>query len=701
MKKISILLTILYTTAGIVSAQTNNMVIEQADSVDLTRKWVTFGNIAAMGGAAWTKLTDKSIKGLYYGHAAINTYSEKDNFLFMLSADNNRPLTGCNDQILVTYSTSRIEGFNTELSIEALNKRADEKSLTNADYFTYDGIVSRFRNRHDLTKDKSITAKLSLEMEKSLKYSFFFKPSIVFSRIKKSQTEHSSMLSMDNDWGSSGKDKGVATMADFGGGINDMGKIGRTLSLIGDISFSDIDSKSKEHITNESLSVLATKRALIYNTDHHKNTFTSTLSYKDPLSESLILNAEVSFLWEKVKTDRNAFNVLPRDDIASLCANSSSSHALITEKLYLSNSGSIAESNFGIQIREHQRENKDSRIGINYSRWLISAAPYLSVNIPSRSLQMSVNMWNNYIGTMEACPIPVFNGADRLSIGNIYLKPAETYQWSMYKCFNSKSNDYYFSLAPYFRIMQHGITSATWFGESGLNYSLPVNSQKVGTMLSLMLTQNFYMDNENKWNCNLNADANYMSDISYQASSHLQDINFQSFDYRNFIERIYGSGGKKLYSGENGFMRSRTHRLMINLDLSLKYKVDSWNLVGHLLASTYNSYYSIDKTANHGIHNLGFKLEYEQSLRGGILIKSNFTSLSHNGYGHDLDKWTHDWNIDMIKEMKKIKFTLRLKDILGKSLTPEYAAIADYHTSSLHSIIGRSIMVGVTYYIGR
>lgn len=55
----------------------------------------------------------------------------------------------------------------------------------------------------------------------------------------------------------------------------------------------------------------------------------------------------------------------------------------------------------------------------------------------------------------------------------------------------------------------------------------------------------------------------------------------------------------------------------------------------------------------------------------------------------------------MIKEMKKIKFTLRLKDILGKSLTPEYAAIADYHTSSLHSIIGRSIMVGVTYYIGR
>ena len=123
-------------------------------------------------------------------------------------------------------------------------------------------------------------------------------------------------------------------------------------------------------------------------------------------------------------------------------------------------------------------------------------------------------------------------------------------------------------------MVTRSIVTASWIDANGVRYSIPVNSRKPQTNGSLYASYNRPFGKERHVTFTASANARYTGNYSYQATSRLEGLDLQSFDYNEFMKGFWGDqSGDIFYSGQSGFAESRTNSVNWGGSLKLKYSI--------------------------------------------------------------------------------------------------------------------------------
>ncbi len=310
---------------------------------EYTKGW--FGNAKIGGGSTLVPKGEDGLSDrrglLYNGNAMATGYTEKDQVVFIGNAYNaTEPGAGA---VIVTYggeqddyssmdglatnakaglnfNSDRIKGFTSTISADYSYGTKDSKRRTartsfrtDATDILSDGTYSGDGSRHGV--------KTSIEFKKKdkKKYDLYLYPAFGFSTSKISQASSSRTYSDEGDLNSSSAysdafSKQAEGSLYFGGGIKDLGKEKRSITLSGDWAISGTDGEKNE-ISELLQQGTGTTNNLLYNTDNSANEFYGSLSYVEPIAKRWAMRTRFSSSYASSVNDTRATGADGTEDI--------------------------------------------------------------------------------------------------------------------------------------------------------------------------------------------------------------------------------------------------------------------------------------------------------------------------------------------------------------------------------------------------
>ena len=721
--------------SAVVTKDDKEKVMDVELKEEYTEGW--YGNAKLGGGSTLTPESESKLideRGLLYnGNAMVTGYTEKDQVIFIGNAFNAiepgadvaiynsgntvsdfSSLGGLNStaQAGVNYNTSRIKDMESTLSVNYKNNGKVDRKVSSRTTFQPEGPDVLTDGSYDASgSQNTVSASMEIKSKENEKYYLYIMPSVSYSsesvnssNISASSSEGIEINSSEASAVSSGN--GLNTVGSVYFGLKELGKKGRSLSAGAQYSLNTSDKNSHEVSVLNTIGQNSVKD-LFYNTYLNNTSAGVSMNYSEPIGKKWAAEIGAQSRFYRNTNSRDATN---HDGTYNDYYSSSS------DNLYFSNRGALTFQysndtttvHFGVMVDAVQNEVKAKSMGVETvtgkGEWIVNASPFVYYNYEKDGIDLGI-----YYTGMEGRPsatsmLPSLNISNPVQItaGNIYLKPQYTHHFHTTLSANNRETFAFFSMFLNGQMTTRSTVQASWMDDSGVRYAIPVNSQKPQTTGYAYLSYSRPVTKDRQLTFQLGTSASYTAGTSYQATSRLDGLDLQTFDYNTFMEEFWGdASGDRFYSGQSGFAESRTNTFIFGGDLKLKYSIEKLDATLAYGFSNRISKYSLDPTANlnNWTHNVNADILYRpgKDWEIGTDLSYRFYRGYTNGFG--LPEWR--WNMSVSKSIKSVTLGLKVADILNQTRNMRRTVSAEYVEDTYSNILGRFFIFSVSFNFGK
>ena len=721
--------------SGIVTKDDKEKVMDVELKEEYTEGW--YGNAKLGGGSTLNPdnrnalIDDRGL--LYNGNAMVTGYTEKDQVIFIGNAFNAiepgadvgyyssgntsgdfSSLGGLNStaQAGVNYNTSRIKDMESTLSVNYKNNGKVDKKVSSRTTFQPEGSDVLTDGSYDASGTQNqVSASMEIKAKENDKYYLYVMPSVGYSSesvsaFNKSLTssEGSQINSSEASTVSSGNSVFTNNSVFFG--LKELGKKHRSFSFGAQYSLNRSDKNSHEVTALNSLEQGSIKD-LLYDSDLNSTSGGISMTYSEPLAKRWIAEIGAQSRFYLNKNFRNATN--PDGTYNDY-------YSSMSDNRYISNRGALTVQygndtttvQFGAMADIVQNEVRARSMGVEpitgKGEWLVNVSPFVYYSYKKEGIDLSV-----YYTGMENRPsatsmTPSLNISDPVQItaGNIYLKPQYTHHTHVSLSTSNRETFAFFSMYLSGQMITRSAVQASWMDASGVRYAVPVNSKKPQSTAYMYLSYNRPVTKDRQLTLQVSPYANYTGGTSYQATSKLDGLDLQSFDYNSFMNEFWGNAsGDRFYSGQSGFSESRTNTLIWGGEFKLKYSIEKLDANLSYGASNRVSRYSLDPTANinNWTHNVKTDILYRPGK--GWEIGTDLTYMFYRGFSNGFGQPEWRWNMQVNKNIKAITLGLKVADILNQSRNLRRTVSAEYMEDTYSNILGRFFLFSVSFNFGK
>ncbi len=725
---------------GVGSKEDQEKVMDVMLKDEYQKGW--FGNAKLSGG---TTLNGKNqpegqSRTLFNGNAMVSHYNPTDQLVFLSSAKNaTEPGSWSMDdgfgfeamsgsdlddlsmkqglqttgQAGINYNTTRLKGLEStaSLSYNFLKKNVNETSSRQSfqgdlpTIFT-DGSIS------GLSTSNTLSFSGELKNTDKNKYLFTFRPYFMYSGTdsnskKESSTKTGEAFDNASTTSSTSHSNDLSFFGELEAGIKDMGKERRSLTLTAESFVNNTLGNSRQ------TSLLRYKAAeelqdLKYDSHNLMSGHELELSYVEPIGEKWSIQARLAGAYNGNRMTRDAFNGADGSVNGNFSSFSKNDDVNVRQRLLLQYKANETSLLFGFQTNEEQNITTAKYLGVETTtgkdKWIFNWAPYVDF-VAKNDLTTFRFQYRGRSGTPSGANIiPTLNLSNpvQVSVGNVYLRPQFTHSASVsFRTSNPKSYSF-LELYMDASLSMHPIVSASWFDQQGIRYSVPVNSRKPGSGLSLYATYNQPFGKEKNFTFALDAGVSYSTNTGYQTTSRLTPIDKENFDYGTLMGWFWGnSAGDLFYSGKSGFSESTTRTLSYSLFPTLQYKLDNLSLTLMGFAMNSRTRYSLDNTADMNTWDFNASGEILYTTKHNWQFNTDLGYNFYKGYMKGYGTPELIWNAGIAKDIKAFTFSFKVADILGQQQSRHRITSAEYVEDVNRIVLGRYFLFGVTFNFGR
>ena len=721
--------------SGVVSKDDKEKVMDVELKEEYTEGW--YGNAKLGGGSTLNPDNGNSLiddRGLLYnGNAMVTGYTEKDQVIFIGNAFNAiepgadvayyskgstsgdfSSLGGLNStaQAGVNYNTSRIKDMESTLSVNYKNNGKIDKKVSSRTTFQPEGPDVLTDGSYDATGSQNqVSASMEIKSKENYKYYLYVMPSVGYASESVS-TANTSLTSSDgaqinsSEASTISSGNNIYTNNAVYFGLKELGKKHRSLYFGAQYSLNTSGKNSHEISALNSLGQ-NTVKDLFYKSDLSNTAGGILMTYSEPLAGKWVAEIGAQTKYYRNKDFRNATN--PDGTYNDY-------YSSMSDNRYISNRGALTVQygndtttvQFGVMADVVQNEIKAKSMGVETitgkGEWLVNVSPFVYYNYEKEGIDLSLyytGMENRPSATSMTPSLNISNPV-QITAGNIYLKPQYTHHTHVSLSTNNRETFSFFSMYLSGQMTTRSSVQASWMDASGVRYAIPVNSKKPQSNAYIYLSYSRPVTKDRQLTFQVSPFANFTGGTSYQATSRLEGLDLQSFDYNSFMEDFWGdASGDRFYSGQSGFAESRTNTLIWGGDSKLKYSIEK--LDANLTYSMSNrvSKYSLDPTANinNWTHDIKTDILYRpgKDWEIGTDLSYRFYRGFTNGFGQP--EWR--WNMQVNKSIKSVTLGLKVADILNQSRNMRRTVSAEYVEDTYSNILGRFFLFSVSFNFGK
>ena len=512
-----------------------------------------------------------------------------------------------------------------------------------------------------------------------------------------------------------------------------LGKAGRTISANVRYSFSNNELDGfNQSLTNvyDANGVLDPSQQDLINQRFTNESNSSSLSgrlvYTEPLAKYLFLEANYEYSWSESKSQKITYDSYGEmDGVSQTYIDENGNERLrylgdagqnmdysndiynrgIAQRagLNLSYQKKKFRAQLGAAVNPTNTRNKTN--GVDTTIRVLNWSPQAMLNY---DISENANLRLFYFGRSSQPStsqlMPVLDNSDpmNMSLGNPYLQPY--FNHNVRSGFGYTNKKTFFSINANIRatIVQNAITSAKWFDQAQVQYSLPVNGPaKTSLNGNVFMTIPF---GKSGFTMSTTTFLNYNQSVSYEGKN-----NFNMEPYfkdalgnptENFNYALFHQNYPDMEATDD-FDINRNQTISFHQRVKFIYRNDiveltasgrtrmnkSWNtLKNSQMAATWNN--QVDFTMN-------------WTIPGGLNLIADCDYNWYNGYTSPQDDEII-LNAEITKLLFKNRFTLALKayDILGQSKNLSVTDSANYHQETRNNTLGRYVILSLTYRFG-
>ena len=461
---------------------------------------------------------------------------------------------------------------------------------------------------------------------------------------------------------------------------------------------------------------------LLYDDNSNQFSYDANLIYAEPLGKNWALDFNFASEFTASEVEENAYT--PEANTLPFTPSFDNSHFYSKfDEMYSSSSNSRYFVNSGRILAQYRKNSTifqaglygqvmnnevlsryagtEQRIGENEYIW--DWSPFLKFTaVGKRGRQVMVN----YIGSSSNLPGHLLMAkADitdptHISFGNVYLQPGFENELNFYYNFNNSKKHNLMYLNFNVERKRRAVVDATWFDSDGVQYFVPVNSQKITRNFSLEYNfSNIPIDRAQNLILNLSLEAQRGQYYGYQAIGESNVIDFQHFDYALFMNKLWGSSadGADFYSGKTGFKESKTTIASIAWDVNFEYSFSNFTLTLGANAERRIINYTFDKRANMNTWVFDPYLVFEYETSYGLKFETDLDYEMYRGYSEAYGEPGLMWNFYAMKKFRNFTLKASVDDILDDASYLHRTVTDNYVEESVAKHLGRRIMLGIAF----
>ena len=692
---------------------------------------------------------------LYNTNALVSGYSDKDQLVAIASAYN-APLMDEDGVIFVVryddesvstadargiqtyrqaglnYNTTRIKGIESTAMASYSHAFNDSRSRAVRTTWVTDGadITSDSESKNFTTSDK---ARVSLELKNTDRKKFLItiEPSFNFTsgkteRYSDNDSRPAEGGSLINRSSSSTylESKQFQHNASYNFGIRNLGDKRRSLTFSGSWSIADYAADSREY--SETVVRAAdspTFRDLFYITDNRNYGGSLNVTYVEPIAKDWVISINTNGYASvrdhgKDAYDRTSGN--PGFDASVLDRGNYTQHndyySTETKNTYVYFAQSFQfqyrKNSTSIQLGGRTQETLNETYTKSLDResitgegeWLFDWSPYFNFrwNKNQKQFNFSYSGRSSRPSAANQLPILDISVPTRLKAGNVYLRPSyrHSLSGSIYGSNPQKQSSFNLFFSGGMNVRP--TVTASWFDDNGIQFSIPVNSQKPSVTGTISSGFGIPLIPSKKLQLNVSISLSGNRSVSYQNTHKIAGVDVENFDYGQFMSWFWGDGhGNLFYSGKSGFSESLTHAFSVSPALTLRYrgeKITAWTGGG---TSCNISHYSLDSSADTRTWGSRINGNIDWTMPRDWELSTDITYRFFNGYPQGFNEPYTNWHLSVTKNIKAWAISFHAYDILNSTRNARHITTANYVEDTLQNQLGRHFFISVKWNFGK
>lgn len=695
-----------------------------------------FGNVGLNAGTTVApKDEDDELRDnrglLYNGSVLASAYTEKDQVTFIADAQNinesnimvvfvdedgERQRSGGQGlstaaQIGVNANTSRIK--NVETMVGASLKYSDTDTGSRSERTTYqdDGNLLSTNENCGKAYANGIGANMEFQKENG-KVWFHLRPTFRYQKQDSYSNEESEIYRAEtfvNNSQNASHSVSLNKTASIDGDVTFRelgGRTGRTIMVGGSFNYG-VNSGESNETSVLTTSAGADTRTMRYDSGGNSSGWSGTLRYTEPIGKKWTLSASGQFSWSKRNNIRDAYDAAGRNDYYS----SETRSDYFTQKYDLTAQYQLGEGSWftvGGTLTGVQNETFSKSFGIeditgkDEWNWFLTPTMRFQHSNGNDRFRMYASGYTQRPGSSRMLPVLNITNPSRLTIGNVYLEPSSFINFGANWTRNNREKFTNMMTYLYGEVNNNPMVSALWYDADGILYSIPVNSTKPSFTTGVFFNYTTPLDAAKNWSLTFGADFMYISSVSYQATSTLAGLNKDSFDYSAFMDGFWGdSRGNRFYGGLSGFKESRTHSVVPDAELTVKFNQDNYSFSLGAGTEARIARYSLNPAANLNTLNTSFTADASYITKHEFELDTDISYVFYRGYAEGYGQPEWQWNAEITKNIGAFNLSFKVHDILNQTRNLTHTVTANYEEDSYRLIMGRYILFGVKWNFGK
>ena len=694
-----------------------------------------FGNVGLRGGTTVSpKGEDDELRDnrgiLYNANVLASAYSEKDQITFIADgqniSDSDFFFTYIDEegeqqrmggqglstaaQVGVNANTSRIKDVETTIGASFKYSDTDLGSRSHRTTYQDDGNFLSTNENSGKAYASSVGANMEFQKENG-KLWFHLRPSFRYQRQDKYNNDESEVFQEEtfiNSSQNASHSLSISRIADIDADITFRelgGKTGRTILLGTYLSYS-VSSGQSDETSLLTTSAGTDRREMRYDSGGNSSTLYGILRYTEPVGDKWTLSASGTVSSSRRNMLNDAFDAGGRNDYYSSESRSdylSQKYELTAQYKFGDNSWfTLGGTLSGVQNETFSRSYGIEDItGKGEWNWFLTPTMRFQHSKGNDRMRAYASGYIQRPGGRRMLPVLSITNPSRITVGNVYLEPSSYINFGANWTRNNREKFTNMMTYLYGEVNNNPMVSALWYDADGILYSIPVNSTKPSLTTGVFFNYTTPLDDDKNWSLTFGADFMYISSVSYQATSTLAGLNKDSFDYSAFMDGFWGdSHGNRFYGGLSGFKESRTHSVVPDAELTVKFNQDRYSFSLGAVTEGRLARYSLNPAANLNTLNTSFTGVASYTTKHEFELETDLSYVFYNGYAEGYGQPEWQWNAEITKNIGAFNLSFKVHDILNQTRNLTHTVTANYEEDSYRLIMGRYILFGVKWNFG-
>lgn len=435
-----------------------------------------------------------------------------------------------------------------------------------------------------------------------------------------------------------------------------------------------------------------------YKLDQSAYSVMGKLTYTEPLGKNYFLQGSYRYSWSENNSDKKTYDFNEASGIYDKFNNIYSTNfkntflnqdigleAVKQEEKFTIQLGVTAQPYSTISLQKGTLENTSSGLqtlrDTTVSGWNFAPSARFDYKFSKTSfLRVRYRGWTNQPSISQLQPVPDNTNPLYIKLGNANLKPEfNQFLFGMYRMSDPKS---FFSMHTMMRLMytKDGIINASWYNNSGVQLSAPINSAegKYSGFFRFMLNSPIA---KSKFSVSSYTDMNVSSGLSYTGVGEADNV----------------------YDIMSSLISGRTTTLKVSEKLQFTYRNNLFEANLGARAQYQNAWYTEKSQAKPSTWNNQAFASITATLPFGMEIKTNADYNFYFGYIDGYGDSQVIWNAEISQMLfkKKASLTLKVYDILNQARNVYRVNTDNYVEDVVNNTLGRYFTLSFIYRFGK